>query len=104
MILNREEFTTVLLFFTVATFILACLVALCACMWSKFQFKRDRARSSSKSGQPPHSSSYNPLLQSSKSEPISLDIEYIDSADPNDQSLLVSSTTQVKTVDVSARP
>lgn len=104
MILNREEFTTALLVLTGLILLLACCVALGACFWAQFRCRRRRDRSNSKPGQPTNSSSYNPLLQSSKSDPISLDIEYIDSVDPNEQPTLVSSATQVKTLHGGARP
>lgn len=81
MILNREEFTYTLLALTGLVFLLACCVGIVACLWSQFRCKRGKNRNRSASNhQATTSSSYNPLLQSSKSDPISLDIEYIDDA------------------------
>ncbi|KAI6223783.1 hypothetical protein M3Y99_01431900 [Aphelenchoides fujianensis] len=95
--LTREELTNVLLVFTVLILLLACLIGVIVCLCGRIRCRRS-GRRTSKFPPTATSSSYNPLIHSSKSDPLSLDIEFIDSPDAHDQPAIVSPTVRVSTL------
>ncbi|CAD5230558.1 unnamed protein product [Bursaphelenchus xylophilus] len=94
--MSREELTRTFAIFTAAILALAFTVGCLACICAKYCC---RGKSDEKKRKPlaqTQSSSYNPLIQNSKSDPISLDIDFIDSA--NEPTEVVSSTTKVNSL------
>ncbi|CAD5225975.1 unnamed protein product [Bursaphelenchus okinawaensis] len=95
--MDREELTKTFAIFTAAILALAFTVGCLACLCAKYCCRggksEDKKRKSLANAQ---SSSYNPLIQNSKSDPISLDIDFIDST--NEPTDVVSSTIQVNSL------
>ncbi|KAI6216110.1 hypothetical protein M3Y94_00464600 [Aphelenchoides besseyi] len=101
--LNREELTHLFIIFTFLILLAAIVVGLLVCVCGRIRCRRRNSRSN-KFPATATSSSYNPLIHNSKSDPLSLDFEYIDSPDALDQpTAIVSPTIRVSTLHDASR-